>query len=165
MRKFLYHYECVDRPFEDVLFLFQEHPSRIFQPATDSAVEEMGKVAVHLAVSSGHVEIGKDVVVELGEIHRDGWGARIPIRWKAASHAALFPSMEAEIELTPLSTPPHPVTQVSFIGNYRPPLRIIGLVGDAVVGHRLAEASVHRFLSELVQRVEAELPLVTVKTG
>ena len=39
-------------------------------------------------------------------------------------------------------------TQLDFSGQYDPPLGAVGDAVDALVGHRIAEASVHRFVTE-----------------
>ena len=53
--------------------------------------------------------------------------------------------MEAELLVYPISAKE---TQVVLEGNYEPPLGLVGKALDAVVGHRIAEASVHKFIKE-----------------
>jgi len=42
-------------------------------------------------------------------------------------------------------------TQLDFLGQYEPPLGLLGGAMDAVVGHRIAEASVHRLVSDVAR--------------
>ena len=48
-------------------------------------------------------------------------------------------------------------TQIDLHGRYRPPLGVVGDAVDALVGHRLAEASVLRFVADSATRINAEL--------
>src|SRR6476660_9150106 len=71
---------------------------------------------------------------------------RIPIAWSAAQRAILFPIMNAELSVYPLT---ETETQLDFLGRYEPPLGIVGDALDATVGHRIAEASVHRLVADV----------------
>jgi hypothetical protein len=71
---------------------------------------------------------------------------KIPVSWEAAKHPRLFPLMDAELSLYPLTSTE---TQLDFLGQYEPPLGLIGGAMNALVGHRLAEASVHRFVGDV----------------
>ena len=42
-------------------------------------------------------------------------------------------------------------------GTYEPPGGLLGSAADILVGHRIAEASVHRFLDEVASRLSQEL--------
>jgi hypothetical protein len=48
-------------------------------------------------------------------------------------------------------------TQLDFVGQYEPPLGKLGDVVDAVVGHRIAEASVHRFVADVAEFLRKNL--------
>ena len=71
---------------------------------------------------------------------------RIPIEWSAAERAALFPIMTADSSVYPLTATE---TQLDFLGRYQPPLGIVGGALYAMVGHRIAEASVHRLVGDV----------------
>jgi hypothetical protein len=62
--------------------------------------------------------------------------------------------MKAELSLWPLTSSE---TQLEIEGAYRPPLGVVGAAADAALGHRLAEATVHRFLDDVVEQVRREL--------
>jgi hypothetical protein len=78
----------------------------------------------------------------------------LEIAWTAARASALFPSMEATLSVYPLSA--HE-TQIALHGRYRPPLGVVGNALDALAGHRVAEASVLRFVNDVAARIDAEL--------
>ena len=78
----------------------------------------------------------------------------VPIHWKAAERAGLFPVMNAELAVYPLTATE---TQLDFQGRYEPPMGPLGSAIDAAVGHRIAEAAVHRFIVEVAQYLRATL--------
>ena len=58
----------------------------------------------------------------------------------------LFPLMKAELFIYPLNATE---TQLDFVGLYEPPLGALGKAVNAIVGHRIAEVSVHRFVNDV----------------
>lgn len=154
MERNLYYYEYVKQPAAAVIKALTTNAKALFDSATSSAVAETSGLATDLHVELGGLDIGKEVRIDLGPPEIAGDRARIPIRWKAAEQKALFPSMDAELEVEPLS---HaiPMTQLSIVGRYRPPLGVLGAMGDALVGHRLAELAVRNFLTDLSRRLQA----------
>ena len=54
--------------------------------------------------------------------------------------------MKAELSVYPLTATE---TQLDFSGIYEPPLGAVGKALNAVAGHRIAESSVHRFISDV----------------
>jgi hypothetical protein len=148
----------VQRPFEQVCRLLERETVRVLQPATETAARRTGELVADLRVELGGFEIGRAVVVDAGPFGRDAVGSgRLPIAWKAANATALFPAIEGELVVTSMSDEPHPLTQITLAGWYRPPLGAVGALGDVLVGHRVAEASVRHFLEEVARRLEREL--------
>jgi hypothetical protein len=68
------------------------------------------------------------------------------LEWEAATMPHLFPLMKAQLSIYPLTATE---TQLDFLGLYEPPLGLVGKAMNAVVGHRIAEVSVHRFISDV----------------
>jgi hypothetical protein len=62
--------------------------------------------------------------------------------------------MSAELSVYPLTSTE---TQLDFLGHYEPPLSVLGGAIDAMVGHRIAEASVHRFIADIAQYLRHHL--------
>ena len=71
---------------------------------------------------------------------------RLLLEWEGASMPGLFPVMKAELSVYPLTVTE---TQLDFLGVYEPPFGAVGKAMNAVIGHRIAEASVHRFVSDV----------------
>ena len=66
--------------------------------------------------------------------------------------------MRAQLSAWPLTSTE---TQLELESAYTPPLGHAGKVFDAAIGHRVAEASVHRFLEDAVEQLRRELPGAT----
>lgn len=154
-------YEYVNRPYEDVREALHARALEVFQRATTVAAERADTLMASLRVPVGAVEVGVPVHIHVRGIHdepgQSGVSAvtRVAIGWEAARAAGLFPSMSAQLSAWPLSAGE---TQLEIEGEYRPPLGVVGNAIDAAVGHRVAEASVKRFLDDVVAQLRRELP-------
>jgi len=148
----LYFYDYVDRSASDVLDALVKPGHGVFQAATTSAVAEAHRFKDRLHVGVAGLDIGRDVVIDVSEPVDKGFATFVGIKWHAVSQAALFPSMDAELEIAPLSLEP-PRTQIAIHGRYRPPIGVFGAIGDAMLGHRVAEASVRSFIGEIARRL------------
>jgi hypothetical protein len=58
----------------------------------------------------------------------------------------LFPLMKGELAIYPLTSTE---TQLDFSGEYEPPFGALGKTMNAIVLHRVAEASVRRFIDDV----------------
>jgi hypothetical protein len=155
----LHCYEYVNVPYDKLREALLRDVGGIFQRASGFAASRARELVATLRVGVGALEIGTDMKIEIGAT-RDKVSAlgepasEFEIRWSAANAAALFPSMEATLSIYPLSA--HE-TQIDLLGRYRPPLGAVGNALDALVGHRVAEASVLRFVHDLAARINSEL--------
>lgn len=155
-------YEYVNRPYAVVRDALRADPQGIFERATKGAAGRAHALAASLKVELGGIEIGTDVTINIVGVEERLPGGevrtpvtRLKVTWKATRAPALFPSMEAEVSIYPLSSEE---TQLDLHGLYRPPLGILGSAVDTLVMHRVADASVHRFLAEVAALLRAELP-------
>jgi hypothetical protein len=73
---------------------------------------------------------------------------RLPLllEWEAATKPHLFPLMKGELSIYPLTATE---TRLDFWGLYEPPFGSVGKAVNAIVGHRIAEVSVHRFINDV----------------
>jgi hypothetical protein len=153
-------FEYVNAPYGRVAELVGRDPLALFRAATAAASTRAESVAVGLRVDVGGVEIGTEVAITLEGVQEEephgpsSRVTRVSLRWQAASHAAWFPTMTATLSLYPLSASE---TQVDLDGHYEPPGGLLGAGADALVGHRIAEASVHRLVREIAHRLRSEL--------
>jgi hypothetical protein len=153
-------YQYVEQPYDAVRKLLRERPLEVLQRATTTAAARADSLAAQLRVAVAGVEIGVAVKIHVTAIREEqSEGGLAPvthvmISWEAAKTPALFPLMSAQLSAWPLSSGE---TQLQIEGEYRPPLGAVGDAIDAAVGHRIAEASVLRFLEDVVQQVRHEL--------
>jgi len=153
-------YEYVNQPYERVRDALLADPSGTFRAATRAAADRARSVAAALRVSIAGVDVGTEIDITVGEVAETppeqgrSPSTRIPIEWEAARQPRLFPLMRAELSLYPLTSTE---SQLDFAGSYEPPLGPVGSVLDAVVGHRIAEASVHRFVVDVAHHLRAQL--------
>jgi hypothetical protein len=98
--------------------------------------------------------ITRRVAAEVGPLISGHGTVRVPLRWQAAEHSALFPVMDADLHVSDLDGG-H--IELRLVGEYRTPLGAVGAVADAVAGRRVAEQSVHDFFAEVTRRLEAAL--------
>ena len=144
-------YDYVNHPYPAVREALARDPAAIFAAATRAASSRAEAVAAALRVTLAGLEVSTEVALKVGDIQQISGAApltRIPVSWQAARRPGFFPLMDAELSIYPL-TPTE--TQLDFHGHYEPPLSIVGDAANALVGHRLAEASVHRFVADVAQ--------------
>ena len=160
MKREIRSYDYVNHPYAAVRDALVKDPAAVLRAATHAAASRAKAVAAALRVNVGPIDIGAEITVTVGtisEVTRDAPITpltRIPIEWSAAQAAALFPIMKAELSVYPLTATE---TQLDFYGRYEPPLGIVGGALDAVAGHRIAEASVHRLVIDLANYLRTEL--------
>jgi hypothetical protein len=153
-------FDYVNHPYEPVRDLLLKEAPRIFAGASRVAETRAGEIVASLSVDLKGIQISKDITIRVRSFQeRPGLKLthvlHVELEWEAKESPALFPVMKADLSLYPLSATE---TQVDLTGHYEPPLGPLGGVIDAALGHRLAEASVHRFLAEVVERLRRETP-------
>ena len=153
-------YEYVNHPYEGVRDVLLSDALATFRTATNAASDRAESVAAALRVSVAGVDVGKELRITMGEavetpaeVGRPP-STRIPIEWEAADRPGLFPLMKGELSLYPITDNE---TQLDFGGAYEPPMGALGGVLDTVVGHRIADASVHRFPSDVARHLRNTL--------
>ena len=145
-------YDYVNHPYEEVRDALVRDARAVFQSATNAAASRARSVASQLRVSIAGVEVAAEVAIGVETIEeRRPCGGDAPVttlrlEWKAVNAPHLFPFMKAELSVYPLTATE---TQLDFAGVYEPPLGKLGGALNAVIGHRIAEVSVHRFVSEV----------------
>jgi len=155
----LHAYDYAPIAYERVRDALRNDAAGIFQRATVTAASRAADLVARLSVSVGVLEIGADVKIQVLTTSEETSAlgdrtTRVELAWTAARASSLFPSMEATFSVYPLSSTE---TQLDLFGRYRPPLGLVGNAVNAIVGHRIAEASVLRFVQDVRARLETEL--------
>jgi hypothetical protein len=152
-------YSYVNRPYDKVVEALRLDAVGVFQRATAGAAERAESLASTLHVSLGPIEIAADVELRVKGIVETagpmGPTTVMRLEWQAARSPEIFPTMEATLAVYPLA--PNE-TQLDFTGRYAPPLGLMGAAIDAIAGHRIAEATVNRFVEEIAEGLSADLP-------
>ncbi len=117
-----------------------------------AAYEEGEQLGITVRSSLGPVKLSKRVWAELTDPSLRADRVIQRLRWRAAGATGLFPTMEADLEFSPMG---EGRTSISFLGRYDPPLGLFGREVDRMLLHRLAEASVRSLLSRVALRVAA----------
>jgi hypothetical protein len=102
----------------------------------------------------GH-RVSKRVEIEVGPAVQSKTKTWLPISWHATGTRGLFPVLEGDLELAPLSL--HR-TQLSLSARYQPPLGLAGRTVDRALLSRVAEATIKDFVDRVAQAIEARVP-------
>ena len=152
-------YDYVNHPYERVRDDLRKDAANVFHLATKSAVSHAQSVATELHVDFGGIGVKADITVCIKTVEEKSDTppsptTRLLLEWEAASMSGLFPVMNAELSIYPL-TPTE--TKLDFFGHYEPPFGAVGKAMNAMVGCRIAEVSVHRFVSEVAEYLRRTL--------
>ena len=145
-------YDYVNYPYVKVRDVLTEDALAVFQSATKGAASRAGSIASELHASLGGIEVTKEIAISVTNIEEDDRATpsspatRLHLEWEAAKTPRLFPLMKAELSVYALTGTE---TQLDFAGIYEPPVGALGGVIDSIVGHRIAEVSVHRFVADV----------------
>ena len=145
-------YDYVNHPYAQVRDALSEDALAVFQSATKAAASRARSIASELRVDIGGIGVEADIRISVKNIEEKVSEAmsapvtRLQLEWEAATMPRLFPLMKAELSIYPLTATE---TQLDFSGLYEPPLGALGKAVNAIIGHRIAEVSVHRFVSDV----------------
>jgi hypothetical protein len=145
-------YDYVNHPYEQVQRVLTKDALAVFQSATKAAAARAESVASELRVDLGGIALEADINISLKNIDEkesaamSGPVTRLRLEWEAARMPRLFPFMKADLAIYPLTSTE---TQLDFSGVYEPPLGPLGKAMNTIAGHRIAEVSVHRFVSDV----------------
>ncbi len=145
-------YDYVNHPYDRVREALKQNALAVFQSATKTAASRAESVAAELHVDFGGIGVKTDIKIDVKNVEeRVADAISIPtttlqLEWEAATRPQLFPLMRGQLAVYPLTSTE---TQLDFSGVYEPPFGALGKTMNVVVGHRIAEASVHRFIGDV----------------
>lgn len=160
MSRQVHAYAYLERPYERVRLAFSNELVDVLEQVEADTNARALTVSQRLSAHFGPFEVGTRIDIEptgFEQTPRDAPHASCSLRltWRAARAESLFPIMHADLVAHPVG---EQETQLALFGTYTPPLGALGTLGDAVLGHRVAEASAHRFVEALVRRLEELVP-------
>ncbi len=145
-------YDYVNHPYHRVRDALKHNAVGVFQSATKAAVSRAESVAAELHVDFAGLGVKADINIAVKGVEEKAADAassastRLLLEWEATTLPRLFPLMQGELFVYPLTSTE---TQLDFSGTYEPPLGAVGKTINAIVGHRIAEASVHSFVTDI----------------
>jgi hypothetical protein len=145
-------YDYVNHPYERVRDALKQNALMVFQSATKTAASRAKSVAAELHVDFAGIGVKTDIKIDVKSVYEKAAGSasmpatQVTLEWEAAKMPRLFPLMKGELFVYPLTATE---TQLDFSGVYKPPFGSVGKTMNAIVGHRIAEVSVHRFVSDV----------------
>lgn len=145
-------YDYVNHPYERVRDALRKDALSVFQAATKAAASRAQSVASELHVDFGGIGVNTDINISVKDMEETSGDpissvtTRLQLEWEAATLPRFFPVMKGELFVYPL-TPTE--TQIDFRGVYEPPFGPMGKTVNAIIGHRIAEVSVHRFVNDV----------------
>ena len=145
-------YDYVNHPYKRVCDALKQNALTVFQLATKTATSRAQSVAAELRVDFAGIGVKTDIKIDVKSIDEKAASSssmpttKLTLEWESATMPRLFPLMKAELFVYPLTTTE---TQLDFSGLYKPPFGTVGKSMNAIVGHRIAEVSVHRFVSDV----------------
>ncbi|MBV8445626.1 MAG: hypothetical protein JOZ92_06890 [Candidatus Dormibacteraeota bacterium] len=146
----------IERRFDEVAAALLADPAKVLYGAADTAYSQGERLSMRLTPSLSHPRIGKRVHVDLGRPLRTDDRVVVPLHWWASGATALFPRLDADLEIAPLGAQQ---TQLTLMGRYDPPFSVVGRHADSLLLHRVAEGCVRTFLTLVALRVgSAESP-------
>ena len=149
----LHAYAYADVPFDLASRLFAENAEAVLQHATEDAAQEAGTLSRTLKVNVGGFDVSKDAEVEVGEFEpAQLTRSSVPITWRAEHGRLLFPTLRARLDIVAISLDP-PLTMIELTGTYDPPGGAIGAGADKLLLHRVAEATVYRFVHDIAMEL------------
>jgi hypothetical protein len=131
--------------------VFTSAPDRWMSALARTADERGERLLTEVGLGSKNGDlplIGKRVGVTVGAPVRTAQRTWLPIAWQAAGPSALFPVLDAELEIAPLG---RQQTQLALSGSYTPPLGPVGRAIDRALLHRVAEATVKDFVDRVAR--------------
>ena len=157
-------YDYVNHSYAQVRDALSEDALAVFQSATKAAASRAQSIASELRADIRGIGVEADISICVKNVEEKAPAAmsapvtRLQIEWEAATMPRLFPLMKAEISIYPLTATE---TQLDFSGLYEPPLGPLGKAVNAIIGHRIAEVSVHRFVGDVAGYLQQALAWTT----
>jgi hypothetical protein len=146
---FARYYVELPTPVEDVERVLLDAPQAWLPGLMELADARRDRLLTDVGFGE-RIRVGTDAVVEFGQPIRLPSKMILPIRWHAAGHEQRFPTLEADIEVAPL-TPS--TTQLSMSARYTPPMGALGRAVDRALLHRVAEATVKDFVDRVASTI------------
>jgi hypothetical protein len=143
---FVQDFVTIDGAYLDVAIHLVADPVTLLHSAVGPTRREGEQFKARVAPASWPAVLAKTVNVHVEAVRQFEDSVIVGFAWEAAGGASLFPRLDGDLEVAPFGSER---TNVTIRGTYRPPAGLIGRQLDELVLHRLAEATVRAFLSNV----------------
>ena len=140
----------VDRQFPEAWARLMTGAAGWMASCAERAEEAGADIVLRIGPSGALSPARRRVRVHVGPPRQRGDGLAVSIEWKTIRLRGLFPTLEGDLEVSPLGGDR---CRLTLSGQYSPPLGPIGASLDRRVLHRVAESTVRMFLSGLAERL------------
>ncbi len=129
--------------------LAYDHAAWLAPIAVETASAESREAKIRVG---SNALIAKSVDVILAEPRMRPNMVVIPMTWSPTGASKLFPSLDADLELSSLGDG---VCRLAITGRYKIPFGVIGEVANTAFMHRVAEDTIRRFLTQISEKLVA----------
>lgn len=156
MERYVHAHELIGERLDDVVDEFQNDMAAILGPLIGKANEGDEPVTILRANVDGR-EMHREVRVHTRPLEQlEEHVYRMPLVWHESHGERLYPVMHGTFEMAALANDP-PLTEITFMGHYRPPLGLLGAVGDTLIGGRIANQVAESLVEDVVKRLHDRL--------
>ena len=149
-RMFVQDFMIIDRPSGEVVALLQGNAGSLLGEAVEAAGAGLDHQRLKVGPGSWPALLAKRVEVRLGPVRRHGEVTLLAFSWHATGPGSLFPALDADLEVSPLG---EERSELALHGRYEAPGGSLGRSVDRLLLHRLADATIRAFLSNLADRL------------
>jgi hypothetical protein len=145
----------IDAPADDAMEALAAEPWAVVtgQPRPSGDVAAIGRISLDLGAGTN---LSHRVTLELDEPRRSpAGGVSCHLRWQPVSHSSVVPTFDGDLELGGTGSATGSPASLTLHGWYRPPLGVVGAVGDGMVGQRLARRMVAGYAEVVARRIES----------
>ena len=126
--------------------------SELVETAFPSSTAEHGyELVADIFMRRWFRQVHIPVDVEVEGVHHPRPGLIAHLRWQARRRRNVFPVMEADLLARPVVGS---ATKLVLAGTYHPPFGLLGVLGDLVAGHLIAQSTAESFVENLGDAIE-----------
>jgi len=156
---FVQDFAIVDQPYDLVAARFCADIANRLGGAMQAARAESDLLQRKAAPRGWPGLLARTIDIDVGSVRNYEDGLLVSFTWQAHNRSSLFPIFDADLQLSPIGSTQ---TQLILRGRYRPPIGTLGRHADQLLLHRVADATIRAFLtdiaSDLAQPPERETP-------
>lgn len=150
-------YNAVGEPFDKIREVLIGRGVTSLDAPRRLAIDWLHEGEAKLEVEMGGLHLAKEVVFRVSD-YVDVPGrlpmGRLQMSWEPVEQTDLYPVVTADLEIEPIDDDR---TMVSLLASYDPPLGRIGAIVDRVAMHRVAQAALGRFFSNLLHEIRESM--------